>query len=419
MQHSNESTGRPPGAPAQGDWSFEPSSGPGSTGPTGQTDAAPDTFSPAGDDYSSSAAPIGEGSNTPVGAEPDTFRAWDARQPDAEYGDHGTFGTIGQALPWGGGAATTGVVGWAAYSWWRRRRQRRTRAEQLRRTLILAGRTAATRMPRYLPKDLPKNIGKAASRTKSPWTPFLLLPVALWLRSQGGKPARAADQLLEPLKLEDRTQRFAREAAKVVEREGTRAIRERELLEEDRGWGGYYPWLLAVPLVGGGYYAYQRLVGTGSSGDGGSLGISGRSVRDVMTTGAEVIAPDASAADAARKMRDLNVGSLPVCDGDRLIGVVTDRDLSVRAVAEGKDANETRVRQVMSPEVTWVFEDEPADMAASMMRQRQVRRLPVLNRDDKLVGIVALADLATDLTDDALKSETLEGISEPGRANGR
>jgi len=71
---------------------------------------------------------------------------------------------------------------------------------------------------------------------------------------------------------------------------------------------------------------------------------------------------------------------------------------------------------VMSPEVAWVFEDEPADMAASMMRQRQVRRLPVLDRNDKLVGIVALADLATDLSDDALKGETLEGISQPSRA---
>ena len=175
---------------------------------------------------------------------------------------------------------------------------------------------------------------------------------------------------------------------------------------------------MAIPILGAAYAAYRQWAKFGSLGasmDAGSSWAAGKSVRDVMSRGAEVIKPDANVSEAARKMRDLDIGSLPVCDGDRLIGVLTDRDISVRATAEGKDPNATPVRQIMSPEVTWVFEDEPADKAASIMRQRQIRRLPVLDRKDKLVGIVALGDLATDLGDDRIKGQTLEEISQPGR----
>ena len=437
MQQSNEPTGRPMGAPERGDWTFEPESGGPSSrsaAPTG-ADASPDTWSPEGDEYSSSAAPIGEGSNTPVGGEPDTFRAWDARQPDAGPSG-GTFEMVtqgaGQALPWGAGLAATGTAGWAAYSWWQRRQAPKSRLARARRALLTAGLAAGTALPKVLPKDtkknlsktlskdVPKRIGEAAGSARSPWAPFVLLPVALWLQSQGGKSAKAGQQLLEPLDLEDRSTRLARQAAKVVERKGTRAIRENDLFE-DRGSVGWWPWLLAVPLAGGGYVAVRRLVDRGGFGAGANAGasMSTRTVRDLMTPSVEMIAPDATVAEAARKMRDLNVGSLPVVDGERLMGVVTDRDLSIRSTAEGHDPNASKVRQVMSPEVTWVFEDEPADMAASMMRQRQIRRLPVLDRNDKLVGIVALADIATDLPDDQLKGETLEQISKPTRANGR
>jgi CBS domain-containing protein len=139
----------------------------------------------------------------------------------------------------------------------------------------------------------------------------------------------------------------------------------------------------------------------------------------VMTRGVETVTPDTTVAEVARKMRDRDIGSLPVCDGRRLIGTVTDRDLSVRAAAEGKDPTSTHVRDVMSPDVTWVFEDEPAEMASSVMRQRQIRRLPVLDRDDRLVGMVSLGDLATDLGSDRLKGQTLEDISEPTRGSRR
>ena len=136
-------------------------------------------------------------------------------------------------------------------------------------------------------------------------------------------------------------------------------------------------------------------------------------VRDVMTRGVETAAPDTTIAEVARRMRDLDVGSLPVTDGNRLLGIVTDRDLSVRATAAAKDPNSTRVREVMSPELAWIFDDEPADAAARVMRERQIRRLPVLDRSDRLVGVVALGDLATDLGDDKLKGATLEEISQP------
>ena len=438
MQQSNEPRGTPGSTPAgsaeRGDWTFEPASGATSArtveaGGAG-SDAAPDTWSPEGDEYSSSSSPIGEGSNTPVGGEPDAFRAWDARQPEPGQAE-GAFGMLsqgpGQALPWGAGLAATGAAGWAAYSWWRQRQARKSRLARARRALVMAGLAAGSRLPKdfsrdlskALSKDVPKRVGTAVGKARSPWAPFALLPLALWLQAQGGKSARAGEELLEPLDLEDRSTRLARQAAELVERKGRRAIRENQPFQ-DTGWG-WWPWLLAIPVVGGLYVAARRWMDLGGFGGGGSVGLasSGQTVREVMTRGVEVIGPDASLAEAARKMRDLNVGSLPVVDGERLLGVVTDRDLSVRATAEGKDPNATKIRQVMSPEVTWVFEDEPADMAASMMRQRQIRRLPVLDRNDKLVGIVALADLATDLGDDRLKGETLEQISQPGRGNGR
>jgi CBS domain-containing protein len=116
-------------------------------------------------------------------------------------------------------------------------------------------------------------------------------------------------------------------------------------------------------------------------------------------------------------MRDLDVGSLPVTDGSRLLGIVTDRDLSVRATAALRDPGSTKVREVMSPELAWIFDDEPADAAARVMRERQIRRLPVLDRSDRLVGMIALADLATDLGDDRLKGATLEEISQPSRSS--
>jgi CBS domain-containing protein len=140
-------------------------------------------------------------------------------------------------------------------------------------------------------------------------------------------------------------------------------------------------------------------------------------LREVMTPHVEVIHPDATLREAAQKMQTLDVGPIPVCDGDRLQGMLTDRDITVRATAAGRDPNTTRVREVMTPDVVYCFEDQDVQEAAQVMEERQIRRLIVLNRDKRLVGIVSLGDLATQTGDEELDaeelSETLSGVSTP------
>jgi CBS domain-containing protein len=136
-------------------------------------------------------------------------------------------------------------------------------------------------------------------------------------------------------------------------------------------------------------------------------------VHDLMTQGIECIAPDATLQQAAAKMRDLDVGSLPVCEGDRLIGIVTDRDIAVRAVANGQDPKTTRVRDAMTPEIIWCFDDQDLNEATQLMRENQIRRLPVLNRNKRLAGIMSLGDLATEAHDEELSAATLEAVSAP------
>jgi CBS domain-containing protein len=138
-------------------------------------------------------------------------------------------------------------------------------------------------------------------------------------------------------------------------------------------------------------------------------------LRDVMTRDVEVIHPDATVEEAAEKMEALNVGPLPVCDGRRLVGMITDRDITVRAVAAGVGPGEARVRDVMTPEVAYAFEDQDVREAERIMQEQQIRRLPILDRDKRLVGIVSLGDLAVDTDDAAGTGETLERISEPAR----
>jgi CBS domain-containing protein len=136
--------------------------------------------------------------------------------------------------------------------------------------------------------------------------------------------------------------------------------------------------------------------------------------KDIMTANVECVRPNATLQEAARKMRDLDVGPLPVCgDDDRLAGIITDRDIAVRAVAEGKDPRTTAVREVMTEEIISCFEDQDVDDAARVMEQRQVRRLVVLNRDKRLVGIVSLGDLAVEAGARPTAGEVLREISEP------
>jgi CBS domain-containing protein len=138
-------------------------------------------------------------------------------------------------------------------------------------------------------------------------------------------------------------------------------------------------------------------------------------ISELMTSNVEVIHPDARLVEAAQKMKSLDVGSLPVCDGDRLKGMLIDRDITIRAVAEGQDPNEITVQDVMTPEVIYCYEDQEVKDAAQLMAQKQIRRLPVLNRHKRLVGILALGDVSVDYPDDETTGKTLEKISEPSR----
>jgi CBS domain-containing protein len=137
-------------------------------------------------------------------------------------------------------------------------------------------------------------------------------------------------------------------------------------------------------------------------------------LKDVMTPEVEVIAPEASIYEAAEKMSHLDIGPLPVCDGERLVGMLTDRDITVRAVAAGRDPRMTPVRDIMTPDVVYGFEDQDVEDAARLMEQYQIRRLPVLTRSKQLVGMVALGDLAVHAGTRAVAAEVLEQISEPG-----
>jgi CBS domain-containing protein len=140
-------------------------------------------------------------------------------------------------------------------------------------------------------------------------------------------------------------------------------------------------------------------------------------VEEIMTGSPTCIAPDTTATEAARRMRDLDVGVLPICSEDRLVGMVTDRDLAVTIIADGRDPATTTVRDAMTPGVVYCFADDPIEVAARKMEDRQIRRLPVLDRDKRLVGIVSLGDIATRTEDDSLCGEVLERVSESSRSN--
>ena len=117
-------------------------------------------------------------------------------------------------------------------------------------------------------------------------------------------------------------------------------------------------------------------------------------IGEVMTRHVEVIDPDAPLTEAAAKMKTLDVGLIPICDGDKLRGTLTDRDITVRGIAEGYDPSETKVADIMSTDLAYCFEDDEIEAALNLMEKRQIRRLPVLSREKRLVGIVSLGDLA-------------------------
>jgi CBS domain-containing protein len=138
-------------------------------------------------------------------------------------------------------------------------------------------------------------------------------------------------------------------------------------------------------------------------------------VKELMTSEVELVAPNDSLHTAAKMMADLDTGALPVGENDRLVGMVTDRDIAVRAVARGLGPD-TKIREVMSSELMYCFDDDDLDDVAHNMGNVKVRRLPVLNRDKRLVGIISVSDLSR--CEDAKKTgKAVAGISAPGGAH--
>jgi CBS domain-containing protein len=200
-----------------------------------------------------------------------------------------------------------------------------------------------------------------------------------------------------------------------------------------QGYGG------AGYTSGGQGYGYGGYGGGSDTGGGSSYGgsnfggsqLSGQQdevrrlrAADVMTDNPECVTPETTLADAARKMRDLDVGIIPVVESEsskRLKGVLTDRDIAIRAVADGKDANTTRVMEVMTTQVETCNKNDSLRDVLSVMEREQVRRVPITDREGRLVGIIAQADVATEIATPQGQrtfADTVESISEPGNPRG-
>lgn len=325
-----------------------------------------------GSSYTASGTPIGLGSNTPVGGEPDSFQAWDAT---VERGSGWSkLGLL--AAPVAIGAVSAGV-----YVWWRNRQRRRSRLARLRRGLLTAGGSVGP-------------VLEAARERKSAWwlATLAALPLAYYLRSSGRSP-------IEEMRPEMAPSAGWRERLPSLPVAVPVAVPED--LEAPPLWTAVVP-VVAAGLVGA-WFAVRRSAAARAP----------RRLREIMTRTVEVVRPEAPVFEAASAMRRLGVGFLPVCDGRRLEGTLTDRDVVLRTVAESRDPQVATVREAMSKELVYAFEDDTTEQAAGLMRQHQIRRLPIVDRSRNLVGVVSLGDLATEAGDDRLSGATLERISEP------
>jgi CBS domain-containing protein len=136
-------------------------------------------------------------------------------------------------------------------------------------------------------------------------------------------------------------------------------------------------------------------------------------IKDVMTRAVETVRPDQTLHEAAVKMKSLDVGPMPVTEGDRVVGILTDRDIVVRGVAEGRDPRTTKVREAMTSDVVCCKEDEDVKDAATKMKDRQIRRLVVVDAQQRVCGIVSLGDIAVDTSDEKMSGRVLEEVSKP------
>lgn len=134
-------------------------------------------------------------------------------------------------------------------------------------------------------------------------------------------------------------------------------------------------------------------------------------IKEIMTPQVEYIHPDTTIKEAAAKMKQLNVGIMPVEENDRLVGMITDRDIAIRSSAEGQDPKTQKVRDVMTKKVVYCYEDDSVEQVGKIMQEHQIRRLIILNRNKRLVGICSLGDLAL-TAQNQLSGEVLEKVSE-------
>ena len=133
-------------------------------------------------------------------------------------------------------------------------------------------------------------------------------------------------------------------------------------------------------------------------------------IRGIMTTNVECVSPETSIEDLAQKMKTLDVGFLAVCENDRLVGTVTDRDIVIRGIASERDINSITAREIMTHDVFWCYEDDDVKDVAEKMREKDVRRMLILNRDKRLVGVVSIGDMAK--VEEGESGKTLRDISE-------
>ena len=133
-------------------------------------------------------------------------------------------------------------------------------------------------------------------------------------------------------------------------------------------------------------------------------------VREIMTTNVECVSPDTGLFNLANKMKTLDVGFIPVCENDRLVGTVTDRDIVIRGLAGGKSINTCKAQDIMTKDVFWCFEDEDVKEVASKMREKEVRRMLILNPEKRLVGVVSIGDISK--VEEKESGKTLKDITE-------
>ena len=135
-------------------------------------------------------------------------------------------------------------------------------------------------------------------------------------------------------------------------------------------------------------------------------------IQQIMSKNVEYIGPETPIATAAQKMRDKDIGFIPVCDNDRIVGTLTDRDLVIRAIAQGRDCRNAQAREVMTQEVFYCYSDENVEHVGEVMRENEVRRMLILDRQKRLVGVVSLGDIAKASGNTTLAGVTLGQIAE-------